>query len=321
MLQQTQVATVLPYFERWLQAFPDVGRLAHAREEQVLRLWEGLGYYSRARNLRQAAKEVVRRFDGTVPRDPGDFRSLPGVGDYTCAAVMSIAFDHDLPVLDGNVKRVLCRLLALEQTPSRPPASHRLSNLVRRLLPAGTAALHNQAMMELGALVCKPRTPDCEACPMARPCRARAEGEPLRYPVKRPKTKVPHRRFAVGLLVRKNKVLIDRRPPAGLLGGLWEFPRVELRDGESERQTLAKGLLHLARVRPGCALDEVSHAYSHFRVTLHPWLCSAEAPAKDRAAEGQPIRWVSLDKLANFPMSTADRKVMRLLLDSISSDY
>jgi len=312
MLQQTQVATVLPYFQRWMEAFPDVASLAAADLEDVLRLWEGLGYYSRARNLHRAAAEVARRLGGVIPDDPEAFRSLPGVGAYTCAAVMSIAFDRDMAVIDGNVKRVLSRLAALS-----PPSAAVIDELARKLLPRGTAALHNQAMMELGALVCTPRSPRCAGCPLRGVCRARA-GDPERYPKKAPMPAVPHRRFAVGLVLRDGVVLIDRRPPGGLLGGLWEFPRVELDDEGTDGSTLAAGLrrdLHIA-VEPRRALAEVHHAYSHFRVTLRPWLCAANAGAT-RAAEGRTTRWVRPSELSGFPMSTADRKVMRGLLEAL----
>ena len=351
MLQQTQVATVLPYCARWMRALPDVASLAGAGEDRVLRLWEGLGYYSRARNLHRAATEVIHRFDGAIPSSPEAFRSLPGVGAYTCAAVMSIAFHRDMAAVDGNVKRVLSRLEALEHDPSRPPGSRMVENLAEQLLPPGSAALHNQAMMELGAVICTPRSPACTDCPVRAPCRARRSGDPMRYPITAARPRVPHRRYAVGLVLDGDRVLIDRRPPGGLLGGLWEFPRVELREGgpaddEGDKRALVRGLredLHLDGVEPLKALSPVRHAYSHFKVTLYPWVCAQDprrsppgranrrAPGSGsdarsgstaaigggRVAEGRPVRWVQPGSLDDYPMSPADRKVMRGLLEAL----
>jgi len=317
MLQQTQVSTVLPYYAAWLGAFPDVGHLAHADEEQVLRLWEGLGYYSRARNLHRAAKIVAEELGGVVPSDPARFRDLPGVGAYSCAAVMSIAFDHDLAVVDGNVRRVLSRLLALELDPRSTAARKLLQQLAQDLLPAGTAAVHNQAMMELGARVCTPRGPRCDACPLSGPCLARRDGAPERFPPRAPRPPIPHRRFVVGLVLdRHARVLIHRRPPGGLLGGLWEFPRVKLHDADPG-QTLIGALrrdLGLS-ITGGEWLSEVTHAYSHFQVTLEPYLCTAHRPT--RAAETDTLRWIPPAALDEHPMSTADRKLMRLLRQAL----
>jgi A/G-specific adenine glycosylase len=311
MLQQTQVATVLPYFAAWMTAFPDVAALARADEQEVLRRWEGLGYYSRARNLQRAAKVVVETHNGRIPDDPAELRELPGVGPYTCAAVMSIAFDADMAVVDGNVKRVLARLRALAA-----PSAKQYDELAATLLPAGAAALHNQAMMELGARLCTPRSPRCPECPLARACRARETGRPEAYPAGRERPAVPHRRFAVALVLRGGEVLVDRRPPGGLLGGLWEFPRVELGGGGDPGAALGRGVreaLGLA-VRATERLPDVTHAYSHFRVTLEPWLCApSRGKGRLRAGEGQEARWIAVDRLEDLPMSTADRKLMRAL--------
>jgi A/G-specific adenine glycosylase len=315
MLQQTQVATVQPYFAAWLAAFPTVGHLARGDEEQVLRLWEGLGYYSRARNLHRAARQVVERFDGIVPDDPEQLASLPGIGPYTVAAVASIAFDRDLAVVDGNVRRVLGRLLALEQDPSRPPASRRIERLARALLPSGAAALHNQAMMELGALVCTPRAPRCAGCPLARPCLARATGSPERFPGKRARRPVPHQELAVALVLRRGRVLIDRRPSEGLLGGLWELPRVPLEPDATPERLVARGLaaqLGLS-VRVERPLPPVQHAYTHFTVTLHPFLCRLARVGNRAGKERRAVRWVRPAELGGHPMSAADRKVIERL--------
>ena len=315
MLQQTQVSTVIPYYQRWLQAFPSVSALASADVEQVLRLWEGLGYYSRARNLHRAAGQVVRRHQGRITDDPAAFLDLAGVGPYTAAAVQSIAFDHDLAVLDGNVKRVLARLITLEQPPGAGPLARALSHLAQDLLPPGTACLHNQAVMELGALVCTPGAPGCGACPLAEPCAARRAGNPADYPRRPTRRKVPHHQVAVGIVTdRHGQVLIQRRPYQGLLGGLWEFPGGKAEPGETMVQALRRELreeqgLRVERVR---ALAPVDHAYTHFKVTLHAHTCQLKS-MDPRAGEGQPRKWVAPSALPDFPMPRANRKILEQL--------
>jgi A/G-specific adenine glycosylase len=323
MLQQTQVATALPYYARWLEALPDVAALAAADPDDVLRLWEGLGYYRRARNLLRAAAEVVERFDGVIPAAPEAFGSLPGVGAYTTAAVLSIAFDVDLPVVDGNVRRVLARLVALEHDPRRPPGSHAVDKLAAALLPAGTAAVHNQAVMELGALVCTPRGPACEACPLAGVCRGHAAGEPERFPLRAPNKAVPHRQLEVALIFNAaGHLLLDQRPYKGFLGGLWELPKAEQAEGKRAgtalRRTLRDGFGLTVRKRRGGDLPAVDHAYSHFKVTLHPALYDVTEGAS-RAAEGGAWRWIAPEKIKGaVAVAGADRKVLAALrrLDS-----
>jgi A/G-specific adenine glycosylase len=318
MLQQTQVATALPYYARWIEALPDVSALAAADPDDVLRLWEGLGYYRRARNLLRAAQEVVERFDGLIPATPEAFGSLPGVGAYTTAAVLSIAFDVDLPVVDGNVRRVLARLMALEHDPRRPPGSGAVDDLAAALLPPGTAAVHNQAVMELGALVCTPRGPRCSACPLAKVCCARAGGEPERFPLRAPKKAVPHRQMEVALVLdAAGHLLLDQRPYKGFLGGLWELPKAERaagkRAGTALRRTLKERFGLTARKQRGGDLPAVDHAYSHFKVTLHPALYDAVQSGL-RAAEGSTYRWIAPEEIQGaVAMAGADRKVLAAL--------
>ncbi|MBI5014231.1 MAG: A/G-specific adenine glycosylase [Deltaproteobacteria bacterium] len=314
MLQQTRVATVLPYYARWMEAFPTVETLAKAPERRVLKLWEGLGYYSRARNFHLASRDVVVRFGGRVPADPASFESLPGVGGYTAAAVLSIAFGANLPVVDGNVIRVLSRLTALSADPRRAPASAALAALAGELLPPGTGALHNQAVMELGALVCTPRAPRCAECPLAAVCRAGREGRPERYPPRRAKPAVPHHDVALGIVFDRDRVLIDQRPYGGLLGGLWEFPGGKVEPGESPARAVVRELREELglEVAVGEPLTPVKHAYSHLRVTLHPFLCRLVA-MDARTGEGRPHRWISPEELPDYPMPRANRKVIEEL--------
>jgi A/G-specific adenine glycosylase len=314
MLQQTRVTAVVPYYHRWLARFPDVGVLAKAPLEQVLKLWEGLGYYSRARNLHRAAREVVEEWGGTIPADPSAFAALPGVGPYTTAAVMSIAFGADLAVVDGNVRRVLCRLLALDADPRRAPQAAALDRLAQDLLPPGTAGDHNQALMELGAVLCTPKTPACDACPLGGRCRGRARGTPERYPLRRAKPPVPHHEVAIAVVLHQGRVFIDRRPYGGLLGGLWEFPGGKVEAGESVEQALHRELAEEfgLRVRVDEALRPVPHAYSHFKVTLHPRLCTYLG-REPRTGEGNPWQWVPPSALEDHPMPRANRKVLEQL--------
>ncbi|MEW6490389.1 MAG: A/G-specific adenine glycosylase [Thermodesulfobacteriota bacterium] len=316
MLQQTRVAAVVPYFERWMALFPTVRALAEADEIAVLRAWEGLGYYARARNLHRAAREVAARFGGRVPEQHEDFRALPGVGPYTAAAVLSLAFGRDLAVVDGNVRRVLARLTALASDPRRRPQATALEGLARELLPAGTAALHNQAVMELGATLCSPRSPGCPDCPLQGPCRAAASGSPEQYPLRTPRNAVPHYRVSLGLVFRNGRIFIDRRPSHGLLGGLWEFPGGKVEEGENPEEALHRELREEfgLRVEPEGALPQVRHAYSHFRVTLYPHLCRFLDMDPGRCAEGErEWLWVDPADLPRYPMPRANRKVLEHL--------
>ena len=321
MLQQTQVAGVIPYFQRWMAAFPDVAALARADLEDVLKLWEGLGYYSRARNLHRAARALLQEHGGKVPSSPEAFRRLPGVGPYTVAAVMSLAFKEDLAVVDGNVRRVLCRLTALDEDPRRAPWPRALQDLASELLPPGSAPIHNQAMMELGALVCTPRSPLCPDCPLRPPCQGRQRGKPEDYPVRAPRKKPPHHTVSIGLVFLQGRVFIGQRPYDGLLGGLWEFPGGKVEPGEAVEAALARELMEEfgMRVKVMAELPRVRHAYSHFKVTLHPYVCALDA-FKPVAGEGRPWRWIDPEDLEEVAMPRANRKVLEHLSRYLKED-
>lgn len=314
MLQQTRVAVVVPYFDRWMTAFPSISSLATADEGLVFKLWEGLGYYSRARNLHLAAKAVVHYFGGVVPRTPSDFLSLPGVGEYTAAAVLSIAFGCDLPVLDGNVVRVFSRLVALDAPPLRAPAKGALRGLAEHLLPPGTAGVHNQALMELGARVCTPRSPRCFECPLLSPCRAARSERPEAYPVKQAKNAPPHQAVSLGIVCNEGRVFIDQRPYGKLLGGLWEFPggKIEAREGPEDALVRELREEFGLEVEVGAALPPVEHAYTHLRVTLHPFLCRFVS-MRPQVGEGRPFQWVLPGELARVAMPGANRKILEAL--------
>jgi len=278
MLQQTQVVTVIPYFRRFLTRFPTVEALAAAQLDEVLAQWEGLGYYTRARSLHVGARRVCELYDGRIPRERAALRALPGIGDYTAGAILSIAFGLDEVAIDGNVVRVLCRLFDVDGEPERSATKALLRQHAKGLLPPGLAGDYNQAMMELGAVVCLPKGPQCLICPLARFCLARERGVQDHRPVPRERGEIPHRAFVAALCERDGRLLIVRRRPSGLLGGLWEFPQSEVLPGQDEALTLQAALqtsLGL-QVDVGPKVTVVKHAYTHFRLTTAVYRCIAQ---------------------------------------------
>lgn len=315
MLQQTQIATVIPYYERWMARFPDAAALADAPLDDVLKAWEGLGYYSRARNLRRAAQKIVAEHGGVLPRDPEALRALPGIGPYTAGAIASIAFDQSVPVLDGNVIRVLSRLVDLQDDVTETATKKRLWELAASLVPAERPGDYNQALMELGQRVCVPAAPACHVCPAASLCLARARGTQLERPVRPPRGNTPHYDVVAGVIYRDDGAfLIARRPPEGLLGGLWEFPGGKQEEGESLPEALQREIgeelgIDIAVEAP---LGRIKHAYTHFRITLHAF------EARHVAGEPQNIAvdahaWVTLGDLDAYAFAVTDRKIIELL--------
>lgn len=316
LLQQTRVDQAQPYYERFLQAFPTAKALADAELDEVLRVWEGLGYYSRARNLHRAARLIVEQHGGRVPDDYEAIRALPGVGPYTAAAVLSIAYGRPHAVLDGNVMRVLTRVFAIDDEVDRSRTRRRLQTLADALLPQAHPADFNQALMELGATVCTPANPACPACPLQTVCRAYEAQAQDRYPVKRKKSPVPHYDIAVGLVFNaQGALLIQRRPEDKMLGGLWEFPGGKRELDEALEATCRREL----REELGIEVDvedlfaRVNHAYSHFKITLHAFRCRIRS-GTPRAPEGIPLRWVVLSDLSDYAFPRANRQVIEALL-------
>lgn len=317
MLQQTQVDTVTPYYHRFLARFPTLQCLAAAPRADVLKAWEGLGYYARARNLHRAAQAIVKAFNSTVPDTYDDLASLPGFGPYTTAAVLSIAFNRDHAVLDGNVIRVLCRLFGIADDTAQTRVKNRLWELADKLLPKGKAGAYNQAMMELGAMVCRPGLPDCAACPLAPHCAAFQSGRPESLPIKTPKKARPHHTMGVGLVWRGGTLLIARRPENGLLGGLWEFPATRLQTGETLQDCCLRGIREETGVQATVVsrFRTVKHAFTHFSVTMHAFQCAYRS-GRTRPLGCTEARWVSPDELSDYAFSRANRKLIDFLLEA-----
>lgn len=304
MLQQTRVETVRPYYERWLAAFPDVLRLAQAPEQRVLKLWEGLGYYSRARNLLQAAQIVAGEYAGHLPRDVTELRRLPGIGPYTAGAIASIAFGRRASVLDGNVARVLARLFDLRAPIDRPRGRRLLWKLADGCLPARRPGDHNQALMDLGAIICRPKDPDCPACPLRGLCRAAQRRTQHKRPVTSRRRETPSHVHASAVIQQRGRFLLSRRPTNGLLGGLWEFPQVRLNGNSTAGLTRLVRSQYDLRVRPRALLITLRHAYSHFRVVVHAFRCDLISQPVARK-----MRWVSAAELKALPMGKLDRMI------------
>jgi A/G-specific adenine glycosylase len=304
MLQQTQVATVIPYYKRFLTAFPTIQALADAPEQGVLRLWQGLGYYSRARNLHAAAKEVVGRHGGKVPFDLDALQSLPGIGRYTAGAIASIAFGLPCPILDGNVARVLCRLHDIQTDPREPKTRQRLWQIAAEMVPARNCGEFNSALMELGATVCTPRQPGCTICPIRDDCGARAAGTQNAIPPRRKAKPTPIHDRQVFCIRHKNEWLIERRPLHGRWAGLWQFPTIK---AELALPTKLHGSLRIANPQK---IGEIRHALTHRRYIFTVYLSSTRA--KKELADA---RWIGLNQLSEFPLSRPQQSVAELLRD------
>lgn len=315
MLQQTQVETVIPYYHRFLERFPTVEALAEASLDEVLKAWEGMGYYARARNLHAAAQAVVDRFDGQVPNTWGDLTGLPGVGPYTAGAILSIAFRRQVAAVDGNVRRVLSRLFAIEEPIDQGPIQRKLRELADELVPADKPGRFNQALMDLGATVCKPKRPACLICPINDLCAANQKGLQNVLPVTTKRKPTPHYDVTAGVIWNgEGRVLIAQRPTNGLLGGLWEFPGGKQEPGESLRACLQREIREELgiEITVGEHITSVDHAYTHFRITLHAFHCQHEA-GEPRALECEGWCWVSLDELEDFAFPKVDREIIQVL--------
>jgi A/G-specific adenine glycosylase len=308
MLQQTRVETVIPYFEKWMRLFPTVRALAEADEQDVLNAWEGLGYYSRARNLHKAAKIVAEKFKGKLPRDLDDLRSLPGIGRYTVGAIASMAFGMDEPTLDGNLRRVFARLYDVAEFADSPSGEKVLWELAAKNLPKGKAGDYNQALMDLGATICLPKNPRCLLCPLMTICKARENGTQDLRPVLKPKKGTPHYVHAAGVIIRGGRVLLAKRPSEGLLAGMWEFPNGRVDGNPAEALVTALEAAYRLKVQRKETLGIIDHAYTHFKVTVHAFRCDPVSIPRNK-----DIKWVPFAELEDYPMGKVDRQIARLL--------
>jgi A/G-specific adenine glycosylase len=309
MLQQTQVATVIPYYKRFMARFPEISDLAAADLQDILKSWEGLGYYARARNLHRAARMVVTENSGRIPDSWGAFRKLPGVGDYIGAAVLSIAFRQAHAVVDGNVKRVLARL-GMKNEPINRPACHKVfRRAAEDLLDTRAPGRFNQAMMELGALVCKPAGPVCTRCPVNNFCRAWQAGRTADYPRREKRSPVPEVPIAIGVVWQGDRVLITRRPTDGLLGGLWEFPGGKVKVDETPEASCVREIREEVNLEVDIQkrLARIRHAYTHFRIRADVFICRLVA---GQVTLNGPTdhRWVRMDEIDAYPFPKANHK-------------
>jgi A/G-specific adenine glycosylase len=314
MLQQTRVETVLPYFEHWMKSFPHLEDAANASEQEILQIWEGLGYYSRARNFHKALQIVRDQYQAIIPENIETLQKLPGVGRYTAAAIASIAFHQDQATLDGNIRRVFSRVFDIDLPARSPQAEKRLWLLAGEHLPAGQAGEYNQALMDLGAGICLPRNPRCDDCPVGALCLAKALGVQEQRPVVKPKPQIPHYLVTAAVIHRDGLVLIAQRPAKGLLGGLWEFPGGKLEDGEDLETCLKREICEELgiEIRVNEKIGVFKHAYTHFRVTLHAFHCQiiTGEPAPLQASQ---ILWLPVEGLPDFPMGKIDRGIANSL--------
>jgi len=320
MAQQTRLQTVIPYYQRWIKAFPSIEALANASEQEVLKKWEGLGYYSRARNLHRAAKILMEKYAGRLPEESHFLRELPGIGPYSAAAISSLAFGKNEAVLDGNIRRVLARVFNVSLLFGSPEFEKELNRLAQANLPKGKAGDHNQALMDLGSSLCLPRNPNCHLCPLKRLCIAQNEDRQNSLPVRKKTSSVPTVVVTAAIILDRGKTLISQRPSGGLLGGMWEFPGGKLEPPE----TLEACLQREIKEELGTSIiiqkpfGVFRHSYSHFHVELHAFICILNGSPPE-PLQVRSIQWVKLVDLQTFPMGKIDRMISLQLLSGEKS--
>lgn len=327
MLQQTRVETVIPYYRRWLETFPTVRSLAEAPEADVLKVWEGLGYYSRARSLKRAAEMIVRDHDGELPADLNSLKKLPGIGPYTAGSISSIAFANPIPALDGNVRRVYSRLFDIEA-----PLKSKESEAELEKISACLYALpqvrerpgdYLEGLMDLGATVCLPAAPRCAVCPWENDCEAKARGVENARPVVEKKAPIPAYLVTAAVIADADgKLLLTRRPKNGLLGGLWEFPGGKVEDGESLEDCVRREIREELAVdfTPARPFGVYRHAYTHFKITLHAFVGTIPADSRPKALSADALEWVAAERLDAYPMGKVDRLIARNWLAEMNPD-
>ncbi|MCL4868363.1 MAG: A/G-specific adenine glycosylase [Anaerolineae bacterium] len=317
MLQQTQISTVIPYYERWLAQFPTVEHLAAASLSEVLKQWEGLGYYSRARNLHAAAQTIVATYSGQLPQTAAELQKLKGIGPYTAGAIASIAFQQPVPIVDGNITRVLTRLADIPDDISQSQTQKGIWHLAGTLVPLVRPGDYNQALMELGQKICLPAMPRCAVCPAAALCQARANGTQLERPVRPRRPGLPHYHVAAGVIWRDDgRFLIAQRPLNGLLGGLWEFPGGKQEPGETLPQTLKREISEELGIviKVAQPITMIKHAYTHFRITLHTFHAHYQSGQIQHLGVADHA-WVTFADLARYPFAVTDQKIIAALVE------
>lgn len=313
-MQQTQVETVKPYYKRFIKEFPTVKALAKADLQNVLKAWEGMGYYSRARNLHKAAGLVVEEFGGKVPDTCSQFIKLPGVGDYIAAAMQSIAFHQPYAVVDGNVKRVLARLFAINKPVNNAKSNKVFQQKASEILDRKNPGMFNQAMMELGALTCRPQNPLCAKCPVSQFCSAFQTSSTDKYPVRKRRKPVPQYHAAIGIIKKNGKVLITKRKESGLLGGLWEFPGGKIQDGETATEACLREIKEEVNLEIEIVdhITQVKHAYTHFKTVMDVFECQYVS-GKVKLNGAVDYRWIKLSELDKYPFPRGTLKFIPML--------
>jgi len=318
MLQQTQVQTVIPYYQRFVKKFPNLKNLAVAKQHDVLKIWEGLGYYARARNLHLAAQKLISDNKNRIPENAEDFKQLPGVGDYITAAVLSIAFEVPMAVVDGNVKRVLARVFMIKEPVNKSSSTSIFNQHAKEVLDINLPGTHNQAMMELGALICTPTQPNCQSCPVQEYCRSYMKNKVAEFPKRLKRKPTPEYHIAVGVVLKKNRFLITLRKPEGLLGGLWEFPGGKIEKGEKPENACLREIKEEVNLNVEMVshLTQVKHAYTHFKIRMEVFVCRY---VSGRVKLNGPVdrRWITMNQVDKFAFPKANHKFIPLLRERL----
>lgn len=317
MLQQTQVKKVVEYYQKFIGQFPDVHALARANLQQVLKAWEGMGYYARARNLHRATQIVVMEKDGKIPENYEDFKKLPGAGEYITAAVLSQAFNVPHAVVDGNVKRVLSRVSLIEKPVNSSSSNRIFKEKADLLLERRKPGIFNQAMMELGAIVCQPRKPKCSDCPVSTFCQANKTNQQAKFPVTIQAKSIPEFHIAVGTIHKEGHILITQRQPNGLLGGLWEFPGGKVNLGENAEQACIRNIKEKTNltIEISAFLTKINHAYTHFRIIMDVFNCRFKSGTVVLNGHSDH-RWISIEEIDNFPFHAAHHRFIPLIKEN-----
>ncbi len=318
MLQQTQVDTVIPYFERFVQRFPTVSELSGTDIEDVLKVWQGLGYYARARNLHKAAGVISDNHNGIFPESAVELQKLPGIGEYTAGAVASIAFGEAVPAVDGNCLRVFARFWGISDVIDEPKTKECIRSRLAGYVSEGNPSGFNQGIMELGALVCRPTNPDCGQCPIKSGCMAYEKSLTAVLPVRKPKSSVPHRTLFAAVVWRDDKVFVMRREYDEMLGGLWRFPNVTVKPGDETSESLGKIVEEQIsfRARITGKYGQINHAYTHFKVSITVFRCEfneGTAISSELRETLVNVAWISLEDVEEYPFDKASLKIIDLI--------